>query len=96
MDRSPFSKVKSDAGELESYHHFSISCILAGIQTVAKVRDQFRTFKTLEVPFRKTQLKSLQKLVTENKQKITDALYKDLRKVSSLKGCLYKSKHSLS
>ncbi len=52
------------------------------MQTVAGVGDNFRTFKTLDVPFRRRQLENLRKLVTENKQKIFDALYTDLHKVS--------------
>ena len=50
-------------------------------QVVARVRDGFRSFKTLDVSFRKTQLENLMRMVKENEQKILDVLYKDLNKV---------------
>ena len=51
------------------------------LQTIAGVKDNFRTFKTLDVSFRRRQLENMRKMVTEKKKEILDAVHTDLHKV---------------
>ena len=46
-----------------------------------RVRKSFAAHKTLPIDYRIGQLKNLKKLLEENKEKILDAVYKDLHKV---------------
>ena len=48
---------------------------------MAATRDAFRSGRSLEIPFRKQQLKKVQELMEENKTRIFDALKHDLSKV---------------
>jgi aldehyde dehydrogenase (NAD+) len=47
-------------------------------KTVARLRQTFATGKTRSLPWRKEQLRALQRLMVENETKIADALEKDL------------------
>lgn len=48
--------------------------------TVAKARAAFNSRKAYSLEFRKQQLQALQQLLTENEERIADALHKDLNK----------------
>ena len=54
------------------------------VQIVSRVRDGFRSFKTLDISFRRTQLKNLQRMIKENEGKFVKALNRDLNKVRSI------------
>ncbi|UYV84016.1 ALDH3A2 [Cordylochernes scorpioides] len=53
---------------------------ISRLQIVATARAAFKKNKTLPVEFRISQLRALEKLLTENTQEICDALKKDLNK----------------
>ena len=53
------------------------------LQIVEGVKNSFRSFKTLDISFRRKQLENVSKMFKENEKKILDALYKDLHKVLS-------------
>ena len=48
---------------------------------MARLRAGFRSRKTLELSFRRNQLRNLKRLLEENEKQILEALWKDLRKV---------------
>ena len=48
---------------------------------MARLRAGFRSHKTLELSYRKTQLRNLKRLLEENEKQILEALWNDLRKV---------------
>ena len=51
---------------------------------MARLRAGFRSHKTLELSYRKTQLRNLKRLLEENEKQIVEALWKDLRKVGAV------------
>ena len=48
---------------------------------MARLRAGFRSHRTLELSYRRTQLRNLKKLLEDNEKQIMEALWKDLRKV---------------
>ena len=48
---------------------------------MARLRAGFRSHKTLDLSYRKTQLRNLKRLLEENEKQILEAMWKDLRKV---------------
>ena len=56
---------------------------------VAKLRKGFKSGKTCEKSYRIQQLKNLFRMLEEKEEEILEAVYKDLRKVSSkVTGCI--------
>jgi len=54
------------------------------LQMVEKLRESFRSGKTREKSFRIKQLKNLLRMLDEKEDEITEAGYRDLRKVNRI------------
>ena len=61
-------------------------------QMVGRARGVFLEGRTLDVEWRRTQLKQLQKMYQEHRQDFFDALTKDLRKVDANQAEIKKTK----
>jgi len=57
-----------------------LACLYA-LQVVNRLRISFNSHKTKPVEYRIAQLKSLMKLLEDNKESILKALHKDLQRV---------------
>jgi aldehyde dehydrogenase (NAD+) len=58
--------------------------IFSRFKIVESQRQFFKTNQTVPVNFRITQLQALKSMLSENQQKLTDAVYKDLRRVCKM------------
>lgn len=73
-------QMRSDVNNYASHSHSTTHDLPSFQQVFARARNAFASGKTKDVFFRKSQLKSLDKMLVENQKVLIEAVHKDLRK----------------